>query len=151
MIFTSTPTQTEMMFFSQAMYSGVTRSPDRPGSSSRARRVDVALLASAWRRRAVLSELKAVTTEAPRVDGDNLRAPEPEDSLGEGQFGTVVSMTMWEQTWCKKMKVALKRAATWAAGQAEDVAPAELFASQGRPNPFLLRMHGVASVGGQVT
>ena len=95
-------------------------------------------------------ELKAVTREAPRVDGDNLRAPEPEDSLGEGQFGTVVSKTMWEQTWCKKMKVALKRAATWAAGQAEDVAPAELFASQGRPNPFLLRMHGVASVGGQV-
>ena len=84
------------------------------------------------------------------MDGDNLRAPEPEDSLGEGQFGTVVSKTMWEQTWCKKMKVALKRAATWAAGQAEDVAPAELFASQGRPNPFLLRMHGVASVGGQV-
>ena len=78
------------------------------------------------------------------------QGPRAEDSLGEGQFGTVVSKTMWEQTWCKKMKVALKRAATWAAGQAEDVAPAELFASQGRPNPFLLRMHGVASVGGQV-
>ena len=79
-------------------------------------------------------ELKTVTAEAPRVDGDTIQPPRDEDSLGEGQFGTVVSKTMWEQTWCKKMKVALKRAATWAAGQAEErpVANAEPERGRGR-------------------
>ena len=90
-------------------------------------------------------ELQEVTAEAPRVDAARIsRVSKP---VGEGSFGTVVSATTWKQSWRKKkQKVALKSAT--GAGLGTDVAPAELFALQERPNPFVLQVHGVTSIDG---